>query len=302
MNYNYNLNRRPLTEVVCKHGSSKLFFTAILLSIISTALSLLYGIDSSVAALDTELPFVDLGPFIGDGYYITVIVTVLIAVVNAILAFVQNGFLFSAYSFFSGKSRNGNGLINFSRVLLAELIIVIVEIPVLFLSVFAMVDDSYSYPGVWATVIFIMSIILIPVIAGFIVLSVFYYKGIKKSANHAMAAYENRNSGKVSTLVLVMAFISAVAVGFDIITALSSFGMAIFNAPTVTSVLATLFNVVVYGLMMASTIMYIVLIFRYKNDLELAKQDWFYIEQQKAAIRAQEYAASQQNSFNNGQF
>ena len=54
--------------------------------------------------------------------------------------------------------------------------------------------------------------------------------------------------------------------------------------------------------MMASTIMYIVLIFRYKNDLELAKQDWFYIEQQKAAIRAQEYAASQQNSFNNGQF
>ena len=63
MNYNYNLNRRPLTEVVCKHGSSKLFFTAIVLSIISTALSLLYGIYSSVAALDTELPFVDLGPF-----------------------------------------------------------------------------------------------------------------------------------------------------------------------------------------------------------------------------------------------
>lgn len=302
MNYNYNLNRRPLTEVVCKHGSSKLFFTAIVLSIISTALSLLYGIYSSVAALDTELPFVDLGPFIGDGYYITVIVTVLITVVNAILAFVQNGCLFSAYSFFSGKSKNGNGLINFSRVLLAELIIVIVEIPVLFISVFAMVDDSYSFHLTLTYVIFIMSIILIPVFAGLIVLSVFYYKGIKKSANHAMAAYENRNSGKVSTLVLVMAFISAVAVGFDIITALSSFGMVIFNAPTVTSVLATLVNVVIDGLMMTSTIMYIVLIFRYKNDLELAKQDWFYIEQQKAAIRAQEYAASQQNSFNNGQF
>ncbi|MBQ1205720.1 MAG: hypothetical protein IIX67_00800, partial [Clostridia bacterium] len=167
----------------------------------------------------------------------------------------------------------------------------------------ANVDDFYSDAVLWAPIVLtIMSIILIPIFAGLIVLSVFYYKGIKKSANHAMAAYENRNSGKVSTFVLVMAFISAVTVGFDIITALSSFGMVVFNAPTVTSVLATLFNVVVYGLMMASTIMYIVLIFRYKNDLELAKQDWFYIEQQKAAIRAQEYAASQQNSFNNGQF
>lgn len=293
MDKSYDINRRPLTEVVCKHGSSKLFFSAIVLSIISTALSLLYGIYSSVAALDTELPFVDLGPFIGDGYYITVIVTVLITVVNAILVFVQNGFLFSAYSFFSGKSKNGNGLKTFSKVFLIQIIFSLVEIPVLFISIFSNVDDSFSFPGALATIILAMSIILIPVLAGITVLLVFHYKGVKKSINHAMAAYENRNIGKVSTLVLVMAFISAVAVGFDIITALSSFGMVIFNAPTVTSVLATLVNVVTYGLMMASTIMYIVLIFRYKNDMELAKQEWFYIEHKKAYFRAQEFAAEQ---------
>ena len=111
-----------------------------------------------------------------------------------------------------------------------------------------------------------------------------------------MAAYENRNVGGVSTFVIVMAFIVAVGGGISLITQLSS---AVLSASFgMYAIITTISSIVIQALQITSLIMFIVLIFRYKNDIENAKGEWFYIERQKAQIRAQEYAAQQEASQN----
>jgi hypothetical protein len=174
------------------------------------------------------------------------------------------------------------------------MIIVIAEMPLAVLGVLFAIDDSNDAYGVKGAIIFITAIILIPIIAGVIVLSIFQYKGIKKSVNHAMAAYENRNVGGVSTFVIVMAFIVAVGGGISLITQLSS---AVLSASFgMYAIITTISSIVIQALQITSLIMFIVLIFRYKNDIENSKGEWFYIERQKAQIRAQEYAAQQEAS------
>jgi hypothetical protein len=233
---------------------------------------------------------------IDEGYYVITIVSALIAVVNSILSFIQYGYLYSAYCFFSGRSNNPNGLKTFTKIFLAQMIIVIAEMPLAVLGVLFAIDDSNDAYGVKGAIIFITAIILIPIIAGVIVLSIFQYKGIKKSVNHAMAAYENRNVGGVSTFVIVMAFIVAVGGGISLITQLSS---AVLSASFgMYAIITTISSIVIQALQITSLIMFIVLIFRYKNDIENAKGEWFYIERQKAQIRAQEYAAQQEASQN----
>lgn len=295
MNYNIDLNRRPLNEVVRKHGSSTLFLSAIIISIFSVALNILYSIFSTVASFNTSIPFVDLSGFIDEEYYIVLFATFLIAVVNSILSFVQYGYLYSAYSFFRGRSTNGNALKSFTKVFLAQMIVTIVEMPVVLLGTVSSMDDSYNH--VWFEIFYlVMAVILIPIIAGVIVLSIFQYKGIKKSVNHALAAYENRNSGKLSIFVLVIAFIAAVGNGISLLMQLISFAaLPLFSVYALISNLVSFF---VMALSLTSLIMFIVLMFRFKNDMETAKQEWYFIESQKAQIRAREYAASQQSNNN----
>jgi hypothetical protein len=294
MDSNAYLNKRPLTEVVIKHGSSKLFLSAIILAFVYIGLNLLYSIFTAVSSLNTSIPFVDASVLIDEGYYVITIVSALIAVVNSILSFIQYGYLYSAYCFFSGRSNNPNGLKTFTKIFLAQMIIVIAEMPLAVLGVLFAIDDSNDAYGVKGAIIFITAIILIPIIAGVIVLSIFQYKGIKKSVNHAMAAYENRNVGGVSTFVIVMAFIVAVGGGISLITQLSS---AVLSASFgMYAIITTISSIVIQALQITSLIMFIVLIFRYKNDIENAKGEWFYIERQKAQIRAQEYAAQQEAS------
>ena len=296
MNYNLDLNRRPLNEVVCKHGSSKLFLSAIVISIIYVALNLLYSIFTTVTSFNSTIPFVDLSSYFDEEYYIILIATSLIAVVNSILSFIQYGYLYSAYSFFRGRSTNGNALKSFTKVFLAQSIIIIVELPIIFIGTIATMDYSYSYPGMKEAFIVIMAIVLIPVIAGVAVMSIFLYKGIKKSVDHAMAAYDNRNSGKLSIFVLVYTFIALAGVGINIMSTLLNFAvMPNFGAYVVIS---NLVNLIVMVLMLVSMIMFIMLMFRFKDDMEIAKQEWYIIEQQKAEIRAREYAASQQAQAN----
>ena len=296
MDSNAYLNKRPLTEVVIKHVSSKLFLSAIILAFVSFGLNLLYSIFSIALSFNTSIPFVDASVLIDEGYYVITIVSALIAVVNSILSFIQYGYLYSAYCFFSGRSNNPNGLKTFTKIFLAQMIIVIAEMPLAVLGALFAIDDSNDAYGVKGAIIFITAIILIPIIAGVIVLSIFQYKGIKKSVNHAMAAYENRNVGGVSTFVIVMAFIVAVGGGISLITQLSS---AVLSASFgMYAIITTISSIVIQALQITSLIMFIVLIFRYKNDIENAKGEWFYIERQKAQIRAQEYAAQQEASQN----
>lgn len=296
MDSNAYLNKRPLTEVVIKHVSSKLFLSAIILAFVYIGLNLLYSIFTAVSSLNTSIPFVDASVLIDEGYYVITIVSALIAVVNSILSFIQYGYLYSAYCFFSGRSNNPNGLKTFTKIFLAQMIIVIAEMPLAVLGALFAIDDSNDAYGVKGAIIFITAIILIPIIAGVIVLSIFQYKGIKKSVNHAMAAYENRNVGGVSTFVIVMAFIVAVGGGISLITQLSS---AVLSASFgMYAIITTISSIVIQALQITSLIMFIVLIFRYKNDIENAKGEWFYIERQKAQIRAQEYAAQQEASQN----
>jgi hypothetical protein len=302
MNYNLDLNRRPLNEVVCKHGSSKLFLSAIVISIICVALNLLYSIFTTVASFNTTIPFVDLSEYFDEEYYIILIATSLIAVVNSILSFIQYGYLYSAYSFFRGRSTNGNALKSFTKVFLAQLIITIVELPIITIGTIATMDDSYGIPGIKEAFIVIMAIVLIPIIAGVAVMSIFLYKGIKKSVDHAMAAYDNRNSGKLSIFVLVFTFIALAGVGINIMSTLINF--AVMPNFGVYVVISNLVNLIVMVLTLVSMIMFIMLMFRFKDDMEIARQEWYIIEQQKAEIRAREYAAKQaqaSNSFDNTQ-
>ena len=291
MNSNPYLNKRPLTEVVCKHGSSKLFLSAIILGIVYVGLNLLHLIFTTVSSLNTSMPFVDASIFIDESYYVITIVSALIAVVNSILSFVLYGYLYSAYCFFSGKSNNPNGLTTFTKIFLAQMIIVIAEMPLAVLGTLFALDDSNDTYGVKGAIILIVSIILIPIIAGVIVLSIFQYKGIKKSVNHAMAAYENRNVGGVSTFVIVITVFAAVGGGISLILQLMT--MLLSASFGIYTIISNLTSLIVLALQFTSVIMFLVLIFRYKNDIENAKGEWFYIEQLKAQIRAQEYAAQQ---------
>ncbi len=296
MNNSYNLNRRPLNEVVRKHGSSKLFLSAIVISFVSVALNILYSIFSAVASFNNSIPFVDLSGYFEEEYYIVIFATFLIAVVNSILSFVQYGYLYSAYSFFSGRSGNPNALNSFTKVFLAQMIITIVELPVVSLGTFSVMDDSYGIPGIKEAFMLIVAVILIPIIAGVIVLSIFQYKGIKKSINYAMSAYENRNSGKLSIFVLVIAFIAAVGNGISLLMQLITFATSPFLS--VYAMISNLVSFIVMALSLTAIIMFIALMFRFKSDMEIAKQEWYFIEQQKAQIRAREYAASQQSNNN----
>ena len=296
MNNSYNLNRMPLNEVVRKHGSSKLFLSAIVITFVYVALNLLYSIFSTVASFNTSIPFVDLGGYFDEEIYIVLFATFLIAVVNSILSFVQCGYLYSAYSFFSGRAGNKDALKSFTKVFLAQMIVTIVEMPVVLLGTVSSMDDSYAIPGILEAFTIIMAIILIPILAGVIVLGIFQYKGIKKSVNHALAAYENRNSGKLSIFVLVIAFIVAVGNGITLLMQIVSFAasplLGVYN-------LITYFvSFTVMALSLIATVMFIVLMFRFKDDMEFAKREWYFIESQKAQIRAREYAASQQSNNN----
>ena len=296
MDSNAYLNKRPLTEVVIKHGSSKLFLSAIILAFVYIGLNLLYSIFTAVSSLNTSIPFVDASVLIDEGYYVITIVSALIAVVNSILSFIQYGYLYSAYCFFSGRSNNPNGLKTFTKIFLAQMIIVIAEMPLAVLGALFAIDDSNDAYGVKGAIIFFTAIILIPIIAGVIVLGIFQYKGIKKSVNHALAAYENRNSGKLSNFVLVIAFIAAVGNGITLLMQIVSFAasplLGVYN------LISNFVSFTVTALSLIATVMFIVLMFRFKDDMEFAKQEWYFIESQKAQIRAREYAASQQSNNN----
>ena len=169
MNNSYNLNRMPLNEVVRKHGSSKLFLSAIVITFVYVTLNLLYSIFSTVASFNTSIPFVDLGGYFDEEIYIVLFATFLIAVVNSILSFVQCGYLYSAYSFFSGRAGNKDALKSFTKVFLAQMIVTIVEMPVVLLGTVSSMDDSYAIPGILEAFTIIMGVILIPIIAGVIV-------------------------------------------------------------------------------------------------------------------------------------
>ncbi len=304
MNGNIDLNRRPLREVVFKHGSSKLFFRAIVLSIVSTAVSILLNIFNTFSTLNSSLVS-EFDYFSTDGYIILIFLMLGINVINGIIALIQNGYLLSAYNYFSGKSTNPNGLKSYLKLMLVNLVVISIEIPFVVILSFgtAYYESgivSSNAASIVATALIASLIFIVPIIAGAIVFYVFFYKGVKKTFIHTYAALDDRNVGRLSPFVLVVTIIIASFTAISLLTSIPTFFIAsLFSIKGIILILTTF----VAALPLISYILYIILMFRYKKDMEYAGYLWYHIQEKRASIRAQEYASAQSsdNTLDNAQ-
>ncbi len=254
-----------------KHGSSKIFLVAIILpSVFGVITVLLHALgvylfwnsaDAAVLAYK-------------DRAGILVISSFVISIINLFVTLFMNGSLFSAYRYFSGSSSKKTGLKTYTELTLASIILFIIEavfLAIILIGGFPVAKDVVSYQEIESLkyVAVILLLLLSPFIIGVFVLSILNYFGIKKWVKCAYAADEDRADGKTSSFVYVYAIITSVVFALGVSGALFKLLTTPFVAYSFVFDVGRLLNL---GAGLASTILYIILMKRFKRDLQSYKK------------------------------
>ena len=265
------------SDIIRKHGSSKMFLAAIVCGLIAIPLSSLGFIlffsnffdflqaDRFFNAVFGEMGFVfPIFVFVGI-YLIAVIVT----------GIIMQCFLLRGYNFFSGKTSNPNGFKNYLSTMKVQL-----GFTFGFLGVYIiyMLGFMYSRIGLTGESILIGLLFVLPIfgatVAGSIVLSVILFKGIRKCMEHAMHAVENRYESKMSIFVVVMAIYSAASMASSCIYFFAFMFLSIF-IPEIGMIISTESALIMFAAMalqLISYIFYIVLFFKFRSEMNKLKK------------------------------
>ena len=265
--------KQNISAFLKSNGSLKLFLLAIVFSICSGIIALLSN------ALGSFLFWIDESsiqiPASEYGYTSSIFIlsSLVICVINVVFSLFMNGALFSAYRYFSGKTDKRTGLKTFTELTLADIIILIIEVVilcVLLIGYLPVSKDIASGTSIAAirSILVISVLIASPLFIGALVLQIINYKGIKKWVGCAYAADENKILGKPSTFVYVYAIITAVICAICLLAVIPR----LFNSGYTYSLIFNVGRFLSLGFSLASTVIYIILMKRFKQVLLLLRK------------------------------
>ncbi len=291
------LDRRPLSETVRKHGSSKMFLAAIILSFVGLGLTLLamfYELPNAMDIMLAELEM-DTSSFAETQAILRAIfgMATIFSIVSAVFSALLNVGLLRGYRYFSGKTVDAGGFDFYLKIYKIVYIVYasILAIPVLILFT-ALLLGPTNVSELFLSLFFLMPIFA-ALIIGPVLLCVFQYKAIKKTMDHAMCAAVDIYNGGVSVFLIVITIISIVSSSSSILQVPLGFSTNLtINGE---AYISSIFSVLASIPQLISTIFFLVLMFRFKSDMKNAKAEWDWIEGQKAAIaraKAQAEAAA----------
>ncbi len=280
------LDRRPLSETVRKHGSSKMFLAAIILSFVGlglTLLALFYELPNVMDIMLAELEM-DTSSFAETQAILRAIfgMATIFSIVSAVFSALLNVGLLRGYRYFSGKTVDACGFDFYLKIYKIVYIVYgsILAVPV-FLLFTALLLGPSNVSDLFVSLFFLMPIFA-ALIIGPVLLCVFQYKAIKKTMDHAMCAAVDIYNGEVSVFLIVITIISVVSSASSILQA--PFGLATNLTINGEVYFSSIFSVLASIPQLISTIFFLVLMFRFKSDMKNAKAEWDWIEGQKAAI------------------
>ena len=309
MNYDLDLNRRPMKETVAKFARSNKFLLAVIFGLFASIITAVTSCAEYISLFDLQFlleysrePIYKF--YLTDIYiYISIGLTLFIL----LLAIFQFACLMNIRSYFTGKAENPSGIKGFLTLFVINVIVSIIQLPFTMFYAIMTFESTLGGKELYGVFSLFFILILITVLPAIIVLTVFQYKGIKKSFNFSLCAFEERNYGKPSSFLLVftiitlaMLVISLLSTSISLFTLFASYAYKtvsglIFNY--ILPLLSTIFSFV-------STLLYVIIMVKFKAEMKIAKQESFIIQAQLASIRAREYAAKQaqaSNSFDNTQ-
>ena len=279
MNSN-SLEQRPLADVVKKLGSSKTFFTAIVLGFISLALTATVTFSLIPILLQT---FKD---YLSDEFYIYEDALPLLLLLSAIflisiIAFafyliMQVGLL-KSYRYFSGKTDKFDGFplyLKFFKIIYIFYAVVFgVPIGLILLKEFYSTPDAMTF--------FFVLPITLAFIAGAVIYVVATYRAVKKTMQHAMSAANNEYRGDVSVFLIVIIILQLVVM---VLSTLKEFTTGyvvydlIYNRCKDFIITIQLANKIIS---FVETLLFLILLFKFKSQMEPAIIEWFNIKKQK---------------------
>ena len=279
MNSN-SLDQRPLADVVKKLGSSKTFFTAIVLGFISLALTATVTFSLIPILLQT---FKD---YLSDEFYIYEDALPLLLLLSAIflisiIAFafyliMQVGLL-KSYRYFSGKTDKFDGFplyLKFFKIIYIFYAVVF-GVPIGHI----LLKEFYSTPD--AMTFFFVLPITLAFIAGAVIYVVATYRAVKKTMQHAMSAANNEYRGDVSVFLIVIIILQLVVM---VLSTLKEFTTGyvvydlIYNRCKDFIITIQLANKIIS---FVETLLFLILLFKFKSQMEPAIIEWFNIKKQK---------------------
>ena len=284
MNYN-PLSRRPLSEAIRKHGSSKMFLWAIILSFASIVLTpIAFAADFSNSL--KELGEIFDTQFSSDEIIGAAVIMLFVWIIVSVPVILMNIGLLRGYRYFSGKTLNPNGFDFYLTVYRVVLIVAGALIAIPFgIGVLGTVLSIFIGGMPFAETLTALFFVL-PIFAGIFVgmgfLYVATYKAIKKTMDYAMCAAVDIHNGGVSVFLIVISIIGVASNASSILQLISGITPELIIegesiATSSFSVIATIPNLI-------SGIFYLILLFKFKADMNAAKNEWDWIQRQKAAI------------------
>lgn len=258
------VERKPVFETLKKHGSSRLFLTAIIVSLLG---SVFYGGYKIFSAITQFILSDNNSNFFSS---ITLLISACVGLVFACLVFYS---LFTTYRFFCDKNENGYR-IDFAVKMLG--LSYIAE------CVFMAIDISFSDGD--RTAITISVLILI----AFALIYFLFYKGLRLSAEYPENALTNSPRGRISGFIIAI-LITVIIVYLGIVAFNLFMGIrAIFTSVTpeteieraqqISDAIVNLINLLFLAPSMAGYAYYLKLIKRFRRDMNEAREEWAEIE------------------------
>ncbi len=315
----YDINRRPLFETVKKHATSGNFLAVIICNLISLGAScLLFGTVFSVLIDLSELFSSPLSGINSYFFFAVFGILGLIFIATIVVSLLLTLKLLSVRRFFKGKNNNPNGL---SAIIKLQKIYYILGGIASVVSVLSAIIFMFSsfIPEEEASAIITLLFFVLPIylaeIGGMIVLYYFSFKSIKTTVNYAINAVNDTAEGKVSVFLQVLSIIGIVSAASLVLSSIFIFVIA-FIFFTLLTMQDTIFLSVFFSVMflpfalllkslwplifvavptLISSICYVKLLFGFKKDMEKAKIEHAQIQQQIAALEAQNAVAAEES-------
>ena len=279
MNTN-SLEQRPLADVVKKLGSSKTFFAAIILGFISLALTATVTFSLIPIILQTfKAYFSDEFYFYEDALPLLLLLSAifLISIITLVFYLIMQVGLLKSYRYFSGKTDKFDGFSLYLKFFKITYIFcaVVIGVPVGLI----LLKELYSTPD--AMTFFFVLPITLAFIAGAVIYFVAIYRAVKKTMKHAISVANNEYRGDVSVFLIVITIIQLVSTVLSTLKSFSSdldfFEVFYVNYSRFINTVDLANSIIFF----VATLLFLILLFKFKAQMEPAIIEWFNIKKQK---------------------
>ncbi len=318
---NANFQRQPLFEAVKKHATSRTLLTVIVCSFISIGAScLLFG--SVFPALlkfgdffEVLTPHSNPASSIFDVMMLILPFIFVLEIAVSVFLIIK---LVGIRRFFLGKSRNDACILGYIKAQKIYYILAAIftagPILIAVLTMFGAMFFSGDYETSIALLIFVLPIFLAEV-GGVLVFYYFSFKAIKTTLTYADNALNNKPEGKVSVFAMVLSIISLVAMAVAVLEMLILFFIGIIfyavmpeirdpffsvffaaSFAPIASLIASMWALPFVAVpSLISSICYVKLLFGFKKDMKIAKEEHELIQQELTALQEESTIPQEEN-------